>query len=462
MGIISRTNYANASSMQEDQQQQPPCITCTTFNILAPIYKRLNHEGEIKQDRESDYKACWLARNHKILDWLLYERSSIICLQEFWIGNEELVNLYDKRLGDAGYINFKLGRTNNRGDGLLIAVQKEYFTVVNYKELHFNDCGDRVAQLLHVELGSSFSQSQNSDIRQEILIVNTHLLFPHDSSLCLVRLHQVRKHLVSVYKILQYVESYQKEHQLKPLPIMLCGDWNGSKRGHVYKFLRSQGFVSSYDAAHHYTDADAHKWVSHRNHRGNLCAVDFIWLLNPDKYQNLLKTSWSEAVFGMFKNSVTDSKLHPFQYLLRRASLTESDAFALLKVHNEDCITYSGFCEGLRQLNLIGHCHGLSVEETKDLWVQADINGNGVIDYKEFLQQIWDPTGSDQRDDKKNGQHDDVPNDSEEQTIGLSVKNAVLFPSDVENGKWPEDYSLSDHARLTVIFSPMPCSKMIS
>lgn len=36
------------------------------------------------------------------------------------------------------------------------------------------------------------------------------------------------------------------------------------------------------------------------------------------------------------------------------------------------------------QLNLTGHCHGLTVEETKDLWVQADIDGNGVVDYKEF------------------------------------------------------------------------------
>lgn len=72
--------------------------------------------------------------------------------------------------------------------GLLIAVQKEYFTVLNYKELQFNDCGDRVAQLLHVALAFP---CQNSDIRQEMLIVNTHLLFPHDSSLCLVRLHQV-------------------------------------------------------------------------------------------------------------------------------------------------------------------------------------------------------------------------------------------------------------------------------
>lgn len=39
----------------------------------------------------------------------------------------------------------------------------------------------------------------------------------------------------------------------------LLSDWNGSKRGHVYKFLRSQGFVSTYDTAHQYTDADAHK-----------------------------------------------------------------------------------------------------------------------------------------------------------------------------------------------------------
>lgn len=48
-------------------------------------------------------------------------------------------------------------------------------------------------------------------------------------------------------------------HQLHVLS--KCSDWNGSKRGHVYKFLRSQGFVSSYDIANQYTDsyADAHK-----------------------------------------------------------------------------------------------------------------------------------------------------------------------------------------------------------
>jgi len=44
MGRISRFgSFAVASSMKENQQQQPS-ITCTTFNILAPIYKRINDE----------------------------------------------------------------------------------------------------------------------------------------------------------------------------------------------------------------------------------------------------------------------------------------------------------------------------------------------------------------------------------------------------------------------------------
>ncbi|KAK8656153.1 hypothetical protein V6N13_108711 [Hibiscus sabdariffa] len=406
-GRVSRIgSYAIASSMKDRPHQ--PCITCTTFNILAPIYKRLSHKDQ--NCRESDYRAYWLARNQRILDSLLYERSSIICLQEFWVGSEELVNMYEKRLGDAGYLTFKLGRTNNRGDGLLTAVHKDYLRFINYRELHFNDFGDRVAQLLHVELATPASQRRNNDPCQELLIVNTHLLFPHDSSLCIVRLHQV-------YKILQYVETYQKD------------DWNGSKRGHVYKFLRSQGFVSSYDTAHRYTDADAHKWVSHLNHRGNICGVDFIWLLNPNSYRKLLKTSWTEAVFGMFKNQ------------LRKASLTEDDAFAFLKADSDgDYITYSGFCEALRQFNIIGHRHGLSVEETKDLWVQADIDGNGVVDYKEFQKRFWKPTWSEPRDgDGKEGQDRGhkvgEKHTRKEQAIGFSVKNAVLFPPEVEKGR---------------------------
>ncbi|KAL0382494.1 UNVERIFIED_CONTAM: putative calcium-binding protein [Sesamum calycinum] len=191
------------------------------------------------------------------------------------------------------------------------------------------------------------------------------------------------------------------------------------------------------------------QWVSHRNHRGNICGVDFIWLLNPNRYRKLLKTSWSEALAGMLKHQ------------LKRVSLTEDDAFAFLKADSEgDYITYFGFYEALQQLNLVGHCHGLCNEEVKELWLQADVDRNGVIDYKEFKQQIWN-TYSDQGERERDKVWDDIINGTV-QTIGFSVKNAVLFPAEVEKGMWPEDYSLSDHARLTVVFSPvrMPCSRL--
>lgn len=75
--------------------------------------------------------------------------------------------------------------------GLLTAIHKDYLRVLNYRELLFNDFGDRVAQLFHVESVVPFLQNHKGKVGQESLIVNTHLLFPHDSILSLVRLRQV-------------------------------------------------------------------------------------------------------------------------------------------------------------------------------------------------------------------------------------------------------------------------------
>ena len=79
--------------------------------------------------------------------------------------------------------------------GLLTAVHRDYFRVIDYRELLFNDLGDRVAQLLHVESVVPFWQNRNGNIQQQILIVNTHLIFPHNYNLCIVRLHQVAYHV---------------------------------------------------------------------------------------------------------------------------------------------------------------------------------------------------------------------------------------------------------------------------
>lgn len=75
--------------------------------------------------------------------------------------------------------------------------------------------------------------------------------------------------------------------------------------------------------------------------------------------------------------------------------------------------------------------------------------------------RVWNPSRSEQRDGISDDSWDDVVSDTEE-TIGFSIKDAVLFPTEAEKGTWPEDYSLSDHAKLTVVFSPvrMLCSQL--
>lgn len=86
-----------------------------------------------------------------------------------------------------------------------------------------------------------------------------------------------------------------------------------------------------------------------------------------------------------------------------------------------------------------------------------------LYSYYWLQQRIWNASRSEQGVEVNDEAWDDVVNGTE-QTIGFSVKNAVLFPTEVEKGMWPEDYSLSDHARLTVVFSPlrMPCSRLTS
>ncbi|KAG0457133.1 hypothetical protein HPP92_022290 [Vanilla planifolia] len=137
------------------------CVSCTTFNILAPIYKRLDEE----------------AITGKVLHHLP---------SGGMVGNDELVGMYEKSLGDAGYIILKLARTNDQGDGLLTAINRECFRILNYQKMLFNDFADRVAQLLHVESVVPLWQSGTCNV-QQVLIVNTHLLFPHNYTLSIVR-----------------------------------------------------------------------------------------------------------------------------------------------------------------------------------------------------------------------------------------------------------------------------------
>lgn len=118
-----------------------------------------------------------------------------------------------------------------------------------------------------------------------------------------------------------------------------------------------------------------------------------------------------------------------------------------------DYITFASFSQALSQLGLSSHQHGLSSEQIVDLWIGADIDPNGVLDYREFQRRIWNPMS-----DKPDQESSNLGTGSENQAIGFNVKGAALFPPEVEKGMWPENYTLSDHARLTVVFSPTKIS----
>eukprot|EP00850_Spirogloea_muscicola_P010276 SM000060S19608 [mRNA] locus=s60:105938:110019:+ [translate_table: standard] len=439
-------------------------LSCTTFNILAPIYKRMDNQGL----RESQLKNIWLARNQQILTMLLEKASSMICLQEFWLGSKELVSLYQEKLGQAGYSTYTLARTNNRGDGLITAIDTSKLSVVDYKELLFHDCGDRVAQLLRVK--SKLAGADGGPL--EMLLLNTHLLFPHNANSCLIRLRQA-------YKILEYVENYKLANNLPLMPIILCGDWNGSKRGQVYKFLRSQGFVSSYDLAHKYTDTERQKWVSHKNHRGNICGVDFIWLLNPVGQTKPLTADWKAAVFGMIKAKLKEFGLNQraaFEFFMEDGS------------DGDDRVTLKDFQTAMDKLGLTSsESVGLTRKEIVELMDSADTDGNGYIDYEEFKDcpssfgrlpqlslNVLQAVESRMRDSILESDRqlavrhkledciaaglvrglslENGMEDGHSHGFSFAVKEAHFYPPETELGKWPDNFTLSDHAPLTAVF----------
>ncbi|CAI5957927.1 unnamed protein product [Closterium sp. NIES-65] len=339
---------ARAEAMNEQRWrtvEEETVLSCTTFNVLAPIYKRMGVESE----RESACQHVWRERNQEILRTLLDTKSSILCLQECWLANPEWVDMYDTALQGAGYQLLKLPRTNARGDGLMMAVRASEWEVVDHHPLCFNDCGDRVAQI--------------------------------------------------VYKLLERIDGYREEHHAGALPVVLCGDLNGTKQGNVYKLLRAHGFVSSFDSAHHHSDDDE-QWVSHRNHHGNLCGVDYVWVLNPEQHQRTLAVNWRTAVFGLIRSKLASTGITnaeaAFDFFLRAGEGGAAEGRAAGE-QAAAAFSMADFQRSLDRLGLTGvDSIGLTRIEVEELMRSADCQGKGCVDFEDFKalfdQPTWDDT----------------------------------------------------------------------
>ena len=182
-------------------------MTVTTFNVLAPCYKRVQQPDGTTAMEASD-RATALDRQTRVLDLIAELDSTCVCLQEFWHADAATAELYATALRRAGYTFHVTPRTGGRPDGLLTAVRDDAFEVVETRDILFNDCGDRVATLVHLRprVAAFRAPADGSASFGDVLLVNTHLLFPHNSNSTLIRLRES-------FKILEYLHEYQEYHR---------------------------------------------------------------------------------------------------------------------------------------------------------------------------------------------------------------------------------------------------------
>jgi hypothetical protein len=224
------------------------------------------------------------------------------------------------------------------------------------------------------------------------------------------------------------------------LPVIICGDFNGSPNGQVYRYLISQNFKSAYEEHAKQKQQQHHsstRWISHRNHRGELVPVDHIFYLNPSMqtserlpalpdWTNLVYYELSQKLFALYRNNSsalhysTDPDISPAhgnrdtaqdaadvglvphhqqerqQPRLLPLELSTilsrhiRDLFSLFDQDNSNYITLDEFEQALNILGFLGeNTPALTREEIKIIVQSADKNQDGLIDYKEFCDRFW-------------------------------------------------------------------------
>jgi len=413
----------------------------STFNVLCPPYKRMPNVG----GRESEYPEVYNSRLRRITDLLSSIRSDVVCLQEYWIKSAEVTEMYRQALDGSlsGYRLLGLKRTEHwsqRDDGLAFLVGPRV-KVLDVQEILFQDCGDRVALLMFITVD-----------RQPVIVINTHLLFPHSKYSTDIRLREVRK-------MLCFLDTYTKDTSLEDVPVVIGGDFNGSPSGKVGSYMRSQDFKLCC--------GDSSCWISHKSHRDNELPCDLIWLLNPSKRSNFSPQDWKDGVFS----EISD--------VLRHRNLTLSQSFKeFFDQDSNDFVSPDEFRRALRELGFHGEGKPHLLDcEIDALLESADIDHNGKLDYKEFIDRFWMAT-----EDKSLMVGLGSPMDSSdiqflrgnetttilEAATPQSIIDAIelekddgtdieavateFYPKEIEHGVWPRTYDLSDHGLLSTTF----------
>ncbi len=271
-------------------------LKIVSFNILAPIYKRLKEipKSAINDSRSSDifllpkvskqagalpprvyeaqYEDLYLERNEKICDQLLSTDADIICLQEFWTGSPSLIQLYLNKLCHNGQYSMKLlERTSHwrsRKDGLAVFIKNDNIQIEDVREILFHDVGDRVALMMllsilpnkikqHLPESVKKKQREHFILPHRFICVNMHLIAPHNEYTAKIRIREVAK-VLGYIRDKELMDSAAMKNDVSPsspvcsrtyadykLPIIISGDMNCGPGGKAYSFVKSQNYKSA-------------------------------------------------------------------------------------------------------------------------------------------------------------------------------------------------------------------------
>jgi endonuclease/exonuclease/phosphatase family metal-dependent hydrolase len=442
-------------------------FSVSTLNVHCPAYRKLPC-GAL----EKDERSAWLARHARILALELWETSDFVALQEVWYGCEELTELYVERLRPRFHLHGlrrghrRRGRT--RPDGLLTAVSKEW-AVVAEVEIDFADVGDRCAMLLHVRKVAG---------GRELLVVNTHLLFPHNASSKQIQLREV-------HKLLDAIDAYKRTLGGRPLPLVLAGDLNAPPGCEVPRLLCAHGLVSSFHDCNGHTSALGA--VTHRTHEGALVACDYIFSCNPSARRPQPRR-WDELVlaelWGHMAAKGCGSADEAFALLCdadetfereRGARARAAGVGATIPDRTSPRTSFSAeawFCH-LTALGLhetCAHAAALTDAEMRALHAYVDANLDGQISLEEWRARMAGAVEIAQaKADDAESAACDVAADCAHAAYDIAPVRSTLTPGCLALGEWPGEAGghgtighdgdwVSDHGAVTTAFEFVACA----
>lgn len=204
----------------------------TTFNLLAPCYKRLpiidTETG--RRTRESICKKYWDERASLSLNFFVEEifpYASILALQEFWL-DSSYATIFQREFENKGYYLRTLQRSSRKTDSVAFLIKKEVFSITGSESITLCHISDRVALLLWLKHKST---------GLDLIIVNTHLSFPHN-------VFDAQNQLNQIKQITRVMERFALNHNIPSATMIITGDFNVELHSPVCNHLRNVGFYS--------------------------------------------------------------------------------------------------------------------------------------------------------------------------------------------------------------------------